>query len=322
MDNNNLLNVLKETAHRREKKKNTNMKCNQEILSNIDDKNIKGIDDKQEKKENVKSLTDKQYYEPTHKNQDDICTKITGSNASVQDGSEPCSEQVPENNLNTEYEEYKQFIDQKLLLQRDVPINSDLLCKIRGFMKNFEKKPDYDAEYDDSCCICYTKYDSINPVYISCFHKLCNTCYEKLPLNPIEVVQHKIFRGKKYTMKVNTHKKLCPMCRRLIDQIILNKNNKYVALCLGDATDKHTYENGGYLGAYLLLFPGEQQLSYPNITYHNNEKNVFETQIVDLFNQNYTIVVQDYSDVCKWLKEMYLSDLLDMYEMDNRLMAF
>jgi hypothetical protein len=175
---------------------------------------------------------------------------------------------------------------------------------------------------EKTCCVCYLDLDNDNKLYLLCGHKLCIHCYNKLSENNIKInVKNK--KNNNPFRKVNeivVMKKLCPICRRSIDQIMMNKYNKYAIICLGESTTLHTFQNGGYKSIHIYLYPENKWISYYDITYETDSKDAFELCLYDLYDKNYMLIAQDYNEICYWLKEVYLTGLLDRF--NDRLLKF
>jgi hypothetical protein len=221
-------------------------------------------------------------------------------------------------------------------------IKPDILNRIRRHVSIFRKNNDEilpgvtaDKSFDLSttgviiddditmCCVCYNPYDdnedpeSVVPIYLDCGHKLCKKCYGNLIENVIEIPQNNTHIHDPLKIKVigtiKVMKKLCPLCRRPIDQILMNKDGKYAVMCLGKPAQTRVFDNGGYYGANILIFPEEKWESWNNITF-DKDNYKFADRINELYNNGYMLVVQDYEEVCHWLEEILLKDLLTNFE--------
>jgi hypothetical protein len=169
--------------------------------------------------------------------------------------------------------------------------DANLIKKIRDQIELFNKLRDTDG---DECCICLDKCQFCDRSYFMCKHFVCNGCYKISEFVPGDT--------------------RCPICRAVIQQYIFS--DKYAIICTGIPTKLYTFENGGYRSVCICYFPefkGENSTVFNGITYHDENENrkAFMQQVSSLLSSGYTVILQRYMEVKRWMQEMMMKDLVN-----------
>jgi hypothetical protein len=203
-----------------------------------------------------------------------------------------------------DFSERKEFID---------PI---LLEDVKKHVNLHNEKIKEDKSVDNECSVCLEDIQENDKANMSCSHFLCIKCYDKLDSQVATIIKKRPKHGNMFRIglggETNLITKLCPMCRKQIKLMHRSETNKYAIMCLNKPTRHNVFFNGGYTGCLLLLYPEEKWTEYNNVTYQDNKK--FEFGIEKLFLDGYVVFVQDYDEVCHWLKEIQLKDFLMRFD--------
>lgn len=183
------------------------------------------------------------------------------------------------NDIPLSYDEIIKKEKEDIFLYTDI----DKINNIVNFQKRIEEIKGDTNLYE--CCICYEEVKKIDTLYTPCNHNVCIKCSQYLKKN------------------------ICPMCRGNICETY--GNTKFCIVCLGEKTEKYTFDNNGYKSIKLLILPKYNNSNievFRNITYHNDcsSKNKFVNLLQDLYSNGYSIILQDKPRTLEWLKYMYI----------------